>query len=353
MMLETGQLAVVIPVHNDADNLRHCLSALIEARGTRPVKILVVDDASSDSTPDVIREFEVEHIRSDENRGQSWARNHGTRLANCKHILFVDSDVTVRKDCFLKIGAFLAEDKPDEVLGLQGYFSIEHPHAAWSSLIYNAWNHLHYRTKGRHAAVNTSFFLIRQETFDRLGGFREDMWFLEDTEFGRRMARAGYCTEHGTISFVHRKHVTWRWMFRSAYLGGKMLRVLSQMRPTSSCQTADREGKTSGGRLLCGWLVTGPLLLGFLAVALLWFRAGWGMLALGLAAIVLWAFLRSCRPLWKVKRNPVFFGVGCLTYLLLPWFISCGRFAAVFSDVQDHERRSWMRRKSPLSRTDA
>jgi glycosyltransferase involved in cell wall biosynthesis len=102
-MPATPQLSVVVPAYNDAGILRHTLARLTD-QSLAPVayEIVVVDDGSTDATPDVIADaggrVRVRGMRSDVNRGRSAARNTGIRAATAPLIVFVDSDVLVRPD---------------------------------------------------------------------------------------------------------------------------------------------------------------------------------------------------------------------------------------------------------------
>jgi len=98
------QLSVVVPVYNDAGLLGLTLSHL--CRQTLPpaaYEIVVVDDGSTDETPQVIAaaardRVRVRCVRLDTNRGRSAARNAGIRAADAPLIVFVDSDVLVRPE---------------------------------------------------------------------------------------------------------------------------------------------------------------------------------------------------------------------------------------------------------------
>src|SRR5919198_4436459 len=46
--------SIVIPVHNKAVLTRQCLDSIIEARPDVPFEVIVVDDASRDSTPTML-----------------------------------------------------------------------------------------------------------------------------------------------------------------------------------------------------------------------------------------------------------------------------------------------------------
>ncbi len=99
--------SVVIPAYNSQDILPYCLSSLIE-QTTNPAtyEIIVVDDGSTDLTPEVVKDFinkapcNLSYIRL-ERSGRSRARNTGVMAAKGKFIIFLDSDMIVRRE-FIK-----------------------------------------------------------------------------------------------------------------------------------------------------------------------------------------------------------------------------------------------------------
>lgn len=340
-----NQLAVVVPVFNDAENLRFCLAALTNARGRRNATICVVDDESNDATADVVRDFDVRYIRNDSNLGQSASRNIGVRSTRSEYVLFVDSDVVVCPDCFAALESFLAAENPSGVIGLQGVFSLEHPHSAWSSLIYNTLQHLLTYGRRNHSGVNTSLLLIRRSVFEQLGGFREDLWFMEDTEIGRRAAAAGWCFQHGTVEFVHRKNTTWRWLINAYVTSGKMLHALSKERiPDTGGRTCHT--KTNGG-LFKTWLVSGVALAAIcISAPMFHFRLDLLLPSVALVGFLLWP---TARTLSRVRRHPGFLVAGLGAFLLIPWLIVFGMATAAVAPLRERERNLWKGKKLSTS----
>jgi glycosyltransferase involved in cell wall biosynthesis len=82
----------VIPTYNRADRLLRVL-ATVESQTRAPDEVIVVDDGSTDDTPQQIpRGFpRVRYVRQ-ENRGVSAARNRGVHEAGGQWIAFLDSD---------------------------------------------------------------------------------------------------------------------------------------------------------------------------------------------------------------------------------------------------------------------
>jgi GT2 family glycosyltransferase len=86
-------VSVIVPVWNNPRQLRTCLEAL--AAQTVPadqVEVMVVDNGSTDETPEVARNFAGVRVLSEPRPGSYIARNTGIRAARGRFIAFTDSD---------------------------------------------------------------------------------------------------------------------------------------------------------------------------------------------------------------------------------------------------------------------
>jgi glycosyltransferase involved in cell wall biosynthesis len=61
-------ISVVVPVYNDAGNLRQCLAALRDSE-TQPAECIVVDDGSTDSSAQVAAEYGAKLLLTGGNHG--------------------------------------------------------------------------------------------------------------------------------------------------------------------------------------------------------------------------------------------------------------------------------------------
>lgn len=91
------KISIILPVYNVEKYLRQCLDSLCEQTMPEHLEIIAVNDGSTDSSPQILREYEKEHpglfrIFDLENQGVSHARNFGVSQALGEYILFVDSD---------------------------------------------------------------------------------------------------------------------------------------------------------------------------------------------------------------------------------------------------------------------
>ena len=101
------ELSVIVPVYNMAKdgNLTYCINSLVR-QTLQSMEIIAVDDASTDDSLKILREFEkkypgrVKAIASPENRRQGGARNLGLREAQGRYIGFMDADDWVVEDLY-------------------------------------------------------------------------------------------------------------------------------------------------------------------------------------------------------------------------------------------------------------
>ena len=90
-----SKISIVVPVYNDPQNLRECVTALQQEARSPAAEILVVDDASSDETPTVASQLGLTVLRLPKNSGPAAARNYGARHAGGDILFFVDADVVI------------------------------------------------------------------------------------------------------------------------------------------------------------------------------------------------------------------------------------------------------------------
>jgi glycosyltransferase involved in cell wall biosynthesis len=87
------RVTVIVPVYNGEKYLRNALDSVLN-QSMKPYEILVVDDGSTDNTPEIVRQYgqHVRYIRRTNNGGAASARNDGIKNATGDYIAFLDAD---------------------------------------------------------------------------------------------------------------------------------------------------------------------------------------------------------------------------------------------------------------------
>lgn len=97
-------LSIIVPVYNVATYLREGLDSILRQE-VQDIEVICVDDCSSDSSPDILKEYQakdnrIQFIRQSENKGPSATRNIGIKYAKGKYIAFFDPDDKVENNLY-------------------------------------------------------------------------------------------------------------------------------------------------------------------------------------------------------------------------------------------------------------
>lgn len=99
------KISIILPCYNVQDYIARCLDSLI-GQTLLDIEIICVDDKSTDSTLEIIRNYaekdkRIKYISLDKNCGAGYARNIGLYKANGKYVSFIDPDDYL-DNCFYK-----------------------------------------------------------------------------------------------------------------------------------------------------------------------------------------------------------------------------------------------------------
>lgn len=167
------KVSVIVPCYNAAMTLPTCLEAIINS-DYENYELIVVDDASTDSSLQIARKYSNKVLEIKENRGVSNARNQGAREASGEILLFVDSDIIIKKDTISRlIEGFSC---PDNMV-YQGVHSKRPANPGFgSSYIALEW-HFNMTHNLRDGNIAECFFAecgaIRRDLFWEISGFDE------------------------------------------------------------------------------------------------------------------------------------------------------------------------------------
>jgi GT2 family glycosyltransferase len=223
-------LDVVIVSYRSRELLRDCLQSLRRHPPQRPLRAIVVDNASDDGSAELVAsDFpEVRLKRSESNLGFAAATNLGMRLGQAPYVLALNPDTRIQAGALEAVAQVLDSHPQVAVAGCRlvredGCFD----HAARRSFPtpLSALGHFSGIGRRRRApralaayrapqieagpvdAVNGAFMLMRRQAVESIGGFDEGYWmYMEDLDLCYRLARAGWSTWYEpSVSVVHIK----------------------------------------------------------------------------------------------------------------------------------------------------
>ncbi|HEY3296755.1 MAG TPA: methyltransferase domain-containing protein [bacterium] len=206
------EVSVIIPVFNNLNYTRQCITSLFTVKEAVPFEVVVVDNGSTDDTAQYLAELPsiVRTVSCGENLGFAKGCNAGAKAARGKHLVFLNNDTTVLPHW---LSAMLDCQKKDPSIGLVGNLQIfpESGMVQQAGIICGADNMVRsiYNNElpSDHPAVNTprefqfvagSCMLIEKGLFEQLGGFDEAyLNSCEDIDLCMKVREAGrkvfYC----------------------------------------------------------------------------------------------------------------------------------------------------------------
>ncbi len=202
------RLSVILVNFNDRERLGRAIDSIGAAAAGIPHEILVVDNASTDGSPDFLAAAypSVTLLRNVENAGFSRANNRGAAASRGVDLAFLNTDVVVRPGAF---DALLAELDAHPETAACGP-ALETPRGGFQvsfggrrtfgrelleKILLNA---LTVRRLGRRRErrevdwVSGAFLVVRREAFEAAGGFDEDFFlYYEDIDLCVRLRASG------------------------------------------------------------------------------------------------------------------------------------------------------------------
>lgn len=184
------KVSIVIPVFNDEAHVADAIESAL-AQTLEDIEVVVVDDGSTDGTPDILRRYENKVVLvTQENEGAGGSRNAGIRVSRGEYLSFLDSD-----DMFMPeksaIQAALLDKHPEVglVYGVcQAISGIDDSVITRTRVERSTRD----RSKGPFPPTYpTPAFMARREWLEKVGGFDKEMSRAMDADLRLRLWAAG------------------------------------------------------------------------------------------------------------------------------------------------------------------
>jgi N-acetylglucosaminyl-diphospho-decaprenol L-rhamnosyltransferase len=268
-------LSIIIVSWNTRDLLRRCLQSIAAHQGELSLEIIVVDNASHDGTPAMLRaDFPDVHLmETGANLGFSAGNNVGMAAARGDWIMLLNPDTEIVGDALQQLIATLTDNPFVGVVGPRVQYedgteqitrhrfpllwTLGTASTPFTSLFAPLLNRFYYQNNSGDAIdsrrtqptdwLTGAALLLRREVYEQAGGFDEQFFmYYEETDWQRRIKAAGW-----TILYDPSALITHHEAQASGQVGGKRDEIFNRSRLR---YTAKWHGKKAA-RLLQGWLI--------------------------------------------------------------------------------------------------
>ncbi|HVE92697.1 MAG TPA: glycosyltransferase family 2 protein [Actinomycetota bacterium] len=210
-----GGIAVVVLTHDSAADVAGCLESI--RRSTVPAEVVVVDNASSDESREVVQRCcpEARVIASPRNLGFSAAANIGVRASRAGFVMLLNPDARLAPGALEALALFLSARPGAAAVGplVRNPDRTVQPSkrafpTLWQSAMHGIVGLVWPGNPGTRAYLladapldrparvgwlSCSAVMLRREAFEKVGGFDERFFFfVEDVDLCRRLSDAGW-----------------------------------------------------------------------------------------------------------------------------------------------------------------
>jgi glycosyltransferase involved in cell wall biosynthesis len=184
MTVSLPDYSIIIPAFNEAAYLGSALASVKNAQSSfahQTGEIIVVDNNSTDQTPQIAKSFGVTVVFEPVNQ-ISLARNRGAQAAKGKYLIFLDADTALSEQLLRKTLELLDSGK---IAG--GGTLLDHSSAEPLKVkrLIQLWNLI---SRFRNLAAGLYLFCLKQAWQD-IGGFDETVYIAEELIFSKQLKK--------------------------------------------------------------------------------------------------------------------------------------------------------------------
>jgi len=205
MATPAHKISILIPARNEAANLPQTLPRVLAQRGVH--EVVVLDDASTDATADLLQSFAAEypalrvlsgHPLPPGWGGKNWACHQLAKAATGDIFIFTDADVRWTEGTLTALCAFQAAEGADFVSVWPRQLTLTLPERLTVPVIDLVllgglpYLGVKFSSSGAFSAGNGQLMLWTRSAYEKVGGhlaFRDEV--LEDVRMGQHAKRVG------------------------------------------------------------------------------------------------------------------------------------------------------------------
>jgi glycosyltransferase involved in cell wall biosynthesis len=204
-------ISVIVPVYNGSKHIGQCLDTLKDS-SYENYEIILVDDASTDDTPEILERKNFRSLRLSQRSGPAAARNQGAQIAKGEILLFIDSDILVKQDTISRVASDFNNNRG--IVAVFGSYDDTPAPPDFLSQFRNLFHHFIHQDSNEEAKTFwAGCGAIYKEIYFKLGGFNRHRYTrasIEDIELGISLSNMGYkILLDKELQVKHLKHWSW------------------------------------------------------------------------------------------------------------------------------------------------
>jgi glycosyltransferase involved in cell wall biosynthesis len=204
-----GRVSLIVTTRNEAGDIGNCLESLLR-QDYPDTEVILIDNASSDGTPDIARTLGVRV----EDRGpeRSAQRNHGFTCSSGEFVCFLDADMIAPPNMTTECVECLSDRDTGAVVI---------PEVSFGDGFWTECKILERSCYGPGECVEAARF-FKSSVITELGGFDEELTGLEDLDLHRRCLERWKIAYAGTPIRHHEGRIQFFDQLRKKFRYGKL-----------------------------------------------------------------------------------------------------------------------------------
>ena len=199
------KVSLIILTYNNLDYTRQCLESIFTKTIYPNYEIVVVDNASTDGTPDYLRSVAASHpnvrlVLNDENRGFASGNNQGVHASSGEYICFLNNDVIVTPGWLSGLLTHLSDPSIGAVgpvtnyAGNESRISVDYHHISDLDNFARRYTQAHAGQAFDIRMLALFCMLLRRTVIESVGLLDEQfgVGMYEDDDFSLRIRQKGY-----------------------------------------------------------------------------------------------------------------------------------------------------------------
>ena len=205
-------VSIVIVSYNVREYIISCIESIYKhSKSGTNFEIVVVDNDSKDNSVDELKKAfpKINLIQNNYNAGYTIAANQGSRICKGEYIFFLNPDTLFIEDSLNKLISLSNKQINSGVVGpklIAGDGSTQQSYwkkpSVFNTILsithldyFNFYKNYNNRNLNEIIEVDTlsgGAFFLKKQIFEELGGFNEQLFWMEDIDFSIRLNSNGY-----------------------------------------------------------------------------------------------------------------------------------------------------------------